>query len=558
MTITWAKRVIGASLALIALALYGLLQDLDTYLVCVGLVLTLAGTSCGALALYRNHQKYGSGLLFPKLARLKSDLSRVIRRRGPNVRAGAGTATLRLETSGATGVAEKAISATAPFDQQVALILERIREVEGRLTERHRRDIKEMKESIHTLKASSEAADQSITRLAKDVAAGSVQLQLWGLILVGIGTILLAIPSLSMATVRMIGNTMTYDDPVRKALTQSKELADLLESDFDIENGGFTWWIHYNIDSLISAGLMDYLYGLISSLRENLSSAAVHLADLTECRYADDHWTISQLRKSGGTANLHRDASGQRRAARIDAHTAGFLRASGTILDIVAGVVVGIGGFNKNIFKSDLKLLQPLEEGPNYPGPLVRKALNLPNSVLHDSDPQGTLLRSTRSALIHAGPTGWLDWTRQMRNDRVHRASRMSMNIFSRDGKIVQPLPRNPENPEVHEFRSANQVDKMLLSEDSLVTLRGVLDSINYAVVGISMACAELWIKRKENPQLIKQPSSQWPKVKSTSSARFEGYEPREIEMPAGASAVVHPTTGRRLQAAKVMKPGTD
>jgi len=37
------------------------------------------------------------------------------------------------------------------------------------------------------------------------------------------------------------------------------ELASLLEADFDVERGGFTWWHDYDLDGAAVTGIMDYL-----------------------------------------------------------------------------------------------------------------------------------------------------------------------------------------------------------------------------------------------------------------------------------------------------------
>ncbi|WP_414943548.1 hypothetical protein [Amycolatopsis sp. cmx-11-32] len=72
---------------------------------------------------------------------------------------------------------------------------------------------------------------------------------------------------------------------------------------------------------------------------------------------------------------------------------------------------------------------------------------------------------------------------------------------------------------------------------------------MNYAVVGTFLACSELWRKRRDQPDLITQPSGQWtPRV-----TIFNGYNPNTIAPQSNLAALVSPSTGRRLQAAKVM-----
>ncbi len=83
-----------------------------------------------------------------------------------------------------------------PFHEQVNLLVGRIREVEQRMTEQHREDIDSLSQQLQTVQAESARADRLLEDLAKDVGAGTVKIQLWGLFLVGCGTVLLAVPAI--------------------------------------------------------------------------------------------------------------------------------------------------------------------------------------------------------------------------------------------------------------------------------------------------------------------------------------------------------------------------
>ncbi len=347
---------------------------------------------------------------------------------------------------------------------------------------------------------------------------------------------------------------MGYEFPVRKALEAVAGLESALEADFDTDRGGFTWWHEYGLDGVALTGLMDYLYGLVAAVEENLRIAAVHLSDHREARYADDFALIKYLKENGQVPGHHeRTEPEARREARIVAHEAGVLRATGSILDALAGVVVGIGGFNANILRADLGLLQPLTDGPAYPGPEVRGRLKTTETALDPDNPQGSLLRAVRSSLRHAGPDGWLEWTQFSRNDRVHRASRIKMRIFGNDGKVAQPLTRQPDHAATLGFRSANGFNTVLLTEDSQATLSGIVESVNFAVVGAFIACEDLWHRRRDRPDMITQPAGQWPSTKPPRSTTFNGYAPNTIVPPGDLSVMVSPRTGCRLQAAKVL-----
>ncbi|WP_394622411.1 hypothetical protein JNUCC0626_49635 (plasmid) [Lentzea sp. JNUCC 0626] len=342
---------------------------------------------------------------------------------------------------------------------------------------------------------------------------------------------------------------MRYHEPVRKALAAVDDLTALVQADFDTARGGCTWWHDYGLDLDAVTGIMDYLYGLLTGVKENLRIGAIHLHDLRECRFSDDRWMIGQF--NNGSRNLNRGEQEARREARIDAHTAGVLRAAGSTLDNLAGIIIAIGGFDTNLMKADLGKLLPLTDGPDYPGPDVRGQLKLQQTVLNPTDRQGTLLRAARSVLQHSGPEGWLDWTRWSRNDRVHRGARIAMNYISR-GKIARPLPRQPDHPEAHAFRAAGDPRKLLLEEDVIDTLAGIVESLDSAIVGTFVACQELWTYRRNHPDQIMQPAGQWPN-KPPRDVTFDGYRPGSATLPKDSVVLVSPETGTRLQASRML-----
>ncbi|MGW4590651.1 hypothetical protein ACWEKJ_25305 [Amycolatopsis thermoflava] len=177
------------SVAAIALSLYAVVQSRTAYFAWLGLLTTAAGIACSAVALYRNHQRYGSGHLYPSLQRAWS-VVRSTFRKPPITEVHAATATA-VVTLTATAHGERSIAPDLPFHEQVNLLVERIREVEQRVTEQHRKDIDSLSQRLQTIQAESARADRLLEDLAKDVGAGTVKIQLWGLFLVGCGTVLL-------------------------------------------------------------------------------------------------------------------------------------------------------------------------------------------------------------------------------------------------------------------------------------------------------------------------------------------------------------------------------
>ncbi|MEU8632778.1 hypothetical protein AB0C38_11455 [Amycolatopsis sp. NPDC048633] len=346
---------------------------------------------------------------------------------------------------------------------------------------------------------------------------------------------------------------MRYHEPVSKALKAAADLTALIQADFDLARGGCAWWHSYGLDIDAVTGIMDYLYGLVSGVRENLRIGAIHLYDLRQCRFSDDRWTIEQFKSGAGRSrSLVRGDQEARREARIDAHTAGVLRAAGSALDNLAGIVVAVGGFDTELVKADLGKLLPLTDGPDYPGPDVRGQLKLQKrKVLDPTDKQGVLLRAVRSSLQYAGPEGWLDWTRWSRNDRVHRGARITVNYIHKD-KIARPLPRQPDYPEAHAYRTARDPHKLFLEEDALDTLAGIVDSLNSAIVGSFLACEALWTYRRDHPDQIVQPAGQWSN-KPPRDVAFNGYQPGSATLPKDSVALVSPETGARFQASRLL-----
>lgn len=348
---------------------------------------------------------------------------------------------------------------------------------------------------------------------------------------------------------------MRYHEPVEKALKAADDLKALLQADLDTLRGGCAWWHGYGLDIDAVTGIMDYLYGLVSGVSENLRIGAIHLHDLRECRFSDDRWTIAQFKDGAGrTRSLFKGEQEARREARIDAHVAGVLRAAGSALDNLAGIVVAVGGFDTNIMKTDLGKLLPLTLGAGYPGPIVRGQLKLQaTNVLDPADKQGNFLRAVRSSLQHAGPEGWLDWTRWSRNDRVHRGARIVVNYVDfKKGTIARPLPRQPDHPEAHAYRTSLDTRSLLLEEDSIDTLAGIVDSLNSAIVGVFVACERLWSYRKDDPDHIVQPAGQWP-AKPPRDVTFDGYRPGSATPPRDSVALVSPETGARLEASRIL-----
>ena len=189
---------------------------------------------------------------------------------------------------------------------------------------------------------------------------------------------------------------------------------------------------------------MDYLDGLVSAVRENLHSAAEHLAVLTVCRYSVDLWILTRIQRN---AHLYRNGIDARREARIDAHTAGVLRSAGSIRDTLAGVVVGVGGFDTDLMRADLRCLQPLFAGSDYPGRDVRKKLRA------DGNRPGSRRQAGRSPPCHEvvtpvrGPGRLAHWTRWSR--KRTKATPTPTGDSGQQPAMIAPLPSQVAQREI-------------------------------------------------------------------------------------------------------------
>ncbi|SCL16370.1 hypothetical protein GA0070624_1000 [Micromonospora rhizosphaerae] len=169
----------------------------------LGLALTLAGTGCACVALWRDHTQYGDGPLWPLLARawqwLRVQSFRLMpwRRRNATLQAQSIGVSVSVGTAWATFVGPE-IPEDAPLEKQVMLLVQRVNNIEKAARDdrgRHNQDVKAVHDEINKLGERLDQADRDVERLAKDAVVGTARLQLSGLLLVGMGTVLMAIPA---------------------------------------------------------------------------------------------------------------------------------------------------------------------------------------------------------------------------------------------------------------------------------------------------------------------------------------------------------------------------
>jgi hypothetical protein len=158
----------------------------------------MVGTVLAGWALVGDWRDHGGGEpLIPILARVWTWFSRHVLRRLPVVHTVSGQLNATgVFTASATGYASP--PSNAPVDEQMRFVRERLLALESRIgTERQ-----EVNQKIDRIQADGQAADarlhatmEELQTKVREVATGSVRLELLGLVLVGIGSIISTLPT---------------------------------------------------------------------------------------------------------------------------------------------------------------------------------------------------------------------------------------------------------------------------------------------------------------------------------------------------------------------------
>jgi hypothetical protein len=342
-----------------------------------------------------------------------------------------------------------------------------------------------------------------------------------------------------------------FEEPIAEATRAIGQLETEMLADMDPLPGGFRWWDTYPLSDEERCDLSDYLYATTAATSTNLGRAAISLLIYRQARFSDDRFILDRPRSGGNDIpNLHRTGHDAERDARLGVALDGVFSNCVSAMDTLTAVIVGVGGLQEDIVKTDfgrMRFTTPYE-------PLSR--------WLADSDgasaiAQHELLRSVYSAFVAAGPPDWFPWMRETRNRLIHRGGRSSMIIWNTDRTICRPQFRQPSLPESVDLRAARDLTDSLLDEDSLKTLEGLVSSLNAAVAASIEACRSLWLRRRARPELIAQPSIQWQSGKRSTKLSFAGYTSGGIRQGKNAKGYVSPTYGRRLAAGNVLRGAT-
>jgi hypothetical protein len=174
---------------------------------------------------------------------------------------------------------------------------------------------------------------------------------------------------------------------------------------------------------------------------------------------------------------------------------------------------------------------------------------------------QAALGVQLETAIVSAGPEGWLDWALDLRNMLVHRGRRLEIGqyvlrqpiLLGPDGqpvprvRRVAQLPRDPGRSDVEVFLSNPK--ETVLSEEADETLIGLLGSTRVLLEAIAAHLSDLWTWRRTNATTLVQPTSQWKDGPSNVSTNFKGYKPSATSFQPGLGSM-HTDTARRIHAA--------
>lgn len=225
-----------------------------------------------------------------------------------------------------------------------------------------------------------------------------------------------------------------------------------------------------------------------------------------------------------------------------EVHLAGYFRAVGTALDLLAGLVVGIGALETSLRRASwTSTRKHLKKERNRP---VAETLELEEIV-------GS-----------SGPEDWDAWAVGMRNSIVHRPKRMTW-IHLRTPLQKGPnstiyLTGSPGLSEVEDMRVHRSGEGALLHEDADQTLAGIYTSLWSVVELLVPRLTQLWDDRRSGTLQITQPPSQWddelPEMPS-----FRGYAKSSKPMGKDVGEVMmNPAQGRRFRAAGLMDDQRD
>jgi hypothetical protein len=344
---------------------------------------------------------------------------------------------------------------------------------------------------------------------------------------------------------------------VATGVHELEALSKAIVADLDEESGGIGWWKAYDMSLADRWDLSDYLIDVINGAAQNLQIADFLLREYRDKRESADFKIRDRMRRnSGDPLGRGLDAvEDNQRDLRLKSYVYSFFAASSSVLDTLAGTVVGVSALNLPIVRADLRMFGPLLPGRDYPAPKTQlfKSLDTEQSA---RSLQLELVHAFRTSMLQAGPTDWYVWLERKRNQLSHRGGRLQVISFKRQGRGPDQnrfllMEKDPELTTIQDFRKdASTLEASHLLEDELSIMEGLLDSINAAVVGTTVSAHSIWEQRRAAPSKLIQPGTQWRPPRP--GIQFPGYEPQNDLLKGVTTALVSPTDALRMTAARL------
>ncbi|MBZ5582886.1 MAG: hypothetical protein LAQ30_11940 [Acidobacteriia bacterium] len=333
------------------------------------------------------------------------------------------------------------------------------------------------------------------------------------------------------------------------ASLESEIFADFVEQ----QPHGIGWWAP---DPGTSRRILiaDQLSCCLASVADNMTEAALHWLEYLDASDRDSARLAHAVKMlpSGPVIDPPRPRSVTEQLAPdlVRMQQAGLIRAIASSLDCLAGVIIGVAALPHSILKADFKQARAV---------LAR----IDGAASAGAKAQADFAARLESAIVAAGPHGWLDWTLDLRNMLVHRGRRIELGqylpitpvLLGPDGKPaprarrVSHLPRDPGRSDIEVFIDTPW--NMVLHEEGTRTLQGLMNSTVLLLETAAGHLLNLWQWRRAHPGDLRQPADQWKNGPSKQSTGFNGYAPGSLNLKPSIG-MMHPITARRFHAAAV------
>lgn len=350
---------------------------------------------------------------------------------------------------------------------------------------------------------------------------------------------------------------MLFDTWTRKAIGEVEALAERIVGDLDETVGGIGWWSGYALSEETRCGMSDYLIDAVRGVDRHLRMADFYVQEYEQKRKNADFKVRGRMRDNGGDpvargADIPADEESR---LRLQSYVYAFFNLGCSVLDTLAGTVIGIAALPLPLVKADLAKFTPFTRAPDYPFDHGRLGKSL-HSNTEARDIQLRLIRSFRTSVMEAGPGGWHVWMDHKRNQLAHRGGRLQVMAYPRLGRgVVRDqfllLERDPDKTTIQGFHgNSSTMESMYLLEDELTTMKGLLKSLNTTVIGTIVAARGVWEQRSERPQMLQQPATQW---HQPNTSGFDGYGPIPELFKTVNAAIVNPTDATRLSSSHAL-----